>query len=80
MANMANSPETGGGRVFLFHIMFGVVAVLLRLPRRLLLGLLLFILGLLLLELVHPTPRNLPHRGAGTGLRATPPPVAHVAR
>ncbi len=66
--------------MFLFHIMFGVVAVLLRLPRRLLLGVLLFILGLLLLELLHPTPRNLPHRGAGTGLRATPPPVAHVAR
>jgi hypothetical protein len=66
--------------VFLFHIMFGVVAVLLRLPRRLLLGVLLFILGLLLLELVHPTPRTVPHRGAVTGLRGTPPPVAHVAR
>ena len=62
--------------MFLFHIMFGVVAVLLRLPRRLLLGLLLFILGLLLLELVHPTPRNAPYRGAATGLRATPQPVA----
>ncbi len=66
--------------MFLFHIMFGVVAVLLRLPRRLLLGVLLFILGLLLLELVHPTPRNVPYRGAVTGLRGTPPPVAHVAR
>ena len=66
--------------MFLFHIMFGVVAVLLRLPRRLLLGLLLFILGLLLLELVHPTPRNLPHRGAVTGLRATSPTAARVAR
>lgn len=62
--------------MFLFQIMFGVVAVLLRLPRRLLLGVLLFILGLLLLELVHPTPRNVPQRGARTGLRATPPPVA----
>lgn len=61
--------------MFLFHIMFGVVGVLLRLPRRLLLGLLLFILGLLLLELVHPTPRNVPQRGAVTGLRATPPRV-----
>ena len=56
--------------------MFGVLGVLLRLPRRLLLGLLLFILGLLLVELVHPTPRNVPQRGAVTGLRATPPPVA----
>ncbi len=66
--------------MFLFQIMFGVLGVLLRLPRRLLLGLLLFILGLLLLELVHPTSRNVPHRGAVTGLRSTPPPVAHVAR
>ena len=67
--------------MFLFQMMFGVLGVLLRLPRRLLLGLLLFILGLLLLELVHPTPRNAPHRGAGTGLRATPPPIAsRVAR
>ncbi len=66
--------------MFLFHIMFGVLGVLLRLPRRLLLGLLLFILGLLLLELVHPTPRNVPQRGAVTGLRATSPPVARVAR
>jgi hypothetical protein len=58
-----------------------VLGVLLRLPRRLLLGLLLFILGLLLLELVHPTPRNVPRRGAGTGVRATPPPTAtRVAR
>ncbi len=79
MANMANSPEEGG-RVFLFQIMFGVVAVLFRLPRRLLLGLLLFVLGLLLLELVHPAPRNVPYRGAVTGLRATPPPVTHGAR
>ena len=62
--------------MFLFQIMFGVFGVLLRLPRRLLLGLLLFVLGLLLLELVHPTPRNVPERGAVTGLRATPPPVA----
>ena len=62
--------------MFLFQIMFGVVGVLLRLPRRLLLALLLFILGLLLLDLVHPTPRNVPYRGAATGLRATPPPVA----
>jgi hypothetical protein len=62
--------------VFLFQIMFGVVGVLLRLPRRLLLGLLLFILGLLLLELVCPTPRNMPQRGAATKLSATPPPVA----
>jgi hypothetical protein len=52
-----------------------VVAVLLRLPRRLLLGLLLFILGLLLLQLVHPTPRDVPQRGAVSGLRATPSPV-----
>jgi hypothetical protein len=65
--------------VFLFQIMFGVVGVLLRLPRRLLLGLLLFILGLLLLELVHPTPRKVPQRGAVTGLRAAPPPVASRA-
>jgi hypothetical protein len=58
-----------------------VVGVLLRLPRPLLLGLLLFILGLLLLELVHPTPRNVPQRGAVTGLRTNPPPVAtRVAR
>jgi hypothetical protein len=58
-----------------------VLGMLLRLPRRLLLGLLLFILGLLLLELVHPTPRNVPQRGIGTGLRATPPPNARrVAR
>lgn len=62
--------------MFLFHIMFGVVAVLLRLPRRLLLGLLVFVLSLLLLELVHPTPRNVPYRGAATGLKATTPPVA----
>jgi hypothetical protein len=62
--------------VFLLQIMSGVLGVLLRLPRRLLLGLLLFILGLLLLELVHPTPRNMPQRVAGTGLRATPPPIA----
>ena len=62
--------------MFLFQIMFGVVGVLLRLPRRLLLGLLLFILGLLLLELVHPMPRNVPQRGAVTGLRGTPPPAA----
>jgi hypothetical protein len=58
-----------------------VLGVLLRLPRRLLLGLLLFIFGLLLLELGHPTPRNVPQRGGGTGLRATPPPIAgRVAR
>ena len=62
--------------MFLFQIMFGVVGVLLRLPRRLLLGLLVFILGLLLLELVQPTPPNMPQRGAVTRLRATPPPVA----
>ncbi len=79
MANMANSLSEGG-RVFLFQIMFGVLGVLLHLPRRLLLGLLLFILGLLLLELVHPTPRNVPQRGAATGLRAIRPPVARVAR
>ncbi len=66
--------------MFLFHIMFGVVAVLLRLPRRLLLGLLLFVLGLLLLELVHPTPRNVPYRGAATGLRATPPVASRTVR
>ena len=67
--------------MFLFQIMFGVLGVLLRLPRRLLLGLLLFSLALLLLELVHPTPRNVPQRAAGTGLRTTPPPIAsRVAR
>ena len=66
--------------MFLFQIMFGVVGVLLRLPRRLLLGLLLFILGLLLLELAHPTPRNVPQRGAVSGPWATSAPVAHVAR
>ncbi len=65
--------------MFLFQSMFGVVGVLLRLPRRLLLGLLLFILGLLLLELVHPTPRNVPQRGAATGVGATPPPIASRA-
>lgn len=63
--------------MFLFQIMFGVLGVLLRLPRRLLLAVLLFILGLLLLELVHPTPRSVPQRAAVTGLRATAQPVAN---
>jgi len=61
--------------VFLFQIMFGVLGLLLRLPRGLLLGLVLFILGLVLLELVTPTPRNVPQRAAVTQPRATPPPV-----
>jgi hypothetical protein len=65
--------------VFLLQIMFGVLGVLLRLPRRLLLGLLLFVLGLLLLELVHPTRRNVPQRAAVTGGRASSPPVASRA-
>lgn len=65
--------------MFLFQIMFGVLGALLRLPRRLLLGLLLFVLGLLLLELVHPTRRSVPQSAAVTGLRATPPPVASRA-
>lgn len=67
--------------MFLLQIMFGVLGVLLRLPRRLLLGLVLFILGLVLLELMLPTPRNVPQCAAVTRLRATPPPVAsRVAR
>jgi len=61
--------------VFLLQIMFGVLGVLLRLPRGLLLGLVLFVLGLVLLELVNPTPRTVPQRAAVTQLRATPPPA-----
>ncbi len=65
--------------MFLFQIMFGVLGVLLRFPRRLLLGFLLFVLGLLLIELVHPTPRNVAQRVAASGLRASPAPVASRA-
>ncbi len=41
--------------VFLLQIAFGALGALLRLPRGLLLGLVLFLLGLVLLELVHPS-------------------------
>ena len=57
--------------MFLAQIVFSVIGVFLRLPRRLLLGLVLFVLGLVLLELVHPTPRNVPQRAGVT--RATAP-------
>ncbi len=41
--------------VFLLQIVFGALSALLRLPRGLLLGLVLFVLGLVVLELVHPS-------------------------
>lgn len=62
--------------MFLAQIVFSVIAVFLRLPRRLLLGLVLFVLGLVLLELVHPTPRNVPQRAGVTRPTATRPSVA----
>ncbi len=57
--------------MFLLQMMFGVVGVLLRLPRPLLLALVLFVLGLVLLELVHPSPRSAPERAAATNVSAT---------
>jgi hypothetical protein len=60
----------------LLQIMFGVLGVLARLPRRLLLGLVLFVLGLVLLELVHPSPRSVQQHApaARTTRQRTPPP------
>jgi hypothetical protein len=62
--------------MFLLQITMGIFGLLLRLPRRLLLGLVLFVLGLVLLELVHPTPRNVPQRAGVTRATATRPSVA----
>ncbi len=67
--------------MFLFQIMLGLLGLLLRLPRGLLLGLVLFLFGLVLVELVHPSPRHVPLRAAVTRLRASPPPAtSHVPR
>jgi hypothetical protein len=57
--------------VFLLQIMFGVLGVLLRLPRGLLLALVMFVLGLVLLELAFPSPRH-PAPRPITQLSATP--------
>jgi hypothetical protein len=63
----------GRVRVFLWQTMFGLVGVLLRLPRRILLGLVLFVFGLVLLELVHPSPQTgASHRAAVAQVSATP--------
>lgn len=62
--------------MFLLQIMFGTLGVLVRLPRRLLLGLVLFVLGLVLLELVHPSPRSVPQHATAapaTRQRTLPP-------
>ncbi len=56
--------------MFLFEIVFGVVGLLLRLPRRLLLGLVLLVLGLLLIELVHPAPSKVANLATGSSVRA----------
>ena len=67
-------------RVFLLQTVFGLVGVLLRLPRRILLGLVLFVLGLVLLELMHPSPQTgAPHRAADTRESATRGPRANRA-
>jgi hypothetical protein len=66
--------------VFLLQIMFGILGVLLRLPRALLLAILLFILGLVLLELAHPSPRHAPQRSSVTRPRGTPRPAARELR
>ncbi len=65
--------------MFLFHIMFGVVGLLLRLPRRLLLGLVLFVLGLVLLELVHPSPREPARRAAAAQVSGQIPEASRAA-
>lgn len=63
--------------MFLLQVMFGVLGVLVRLPRRLLLGLVLFVLGLVLLELAHPSPRSVPQHApaAGANRQRTLPPT-----
>ena len=65
--------------MFLVQIVFGVLGALVRLPRRFLLGLVLFVLGLVLLELVHPTPRRVPQRAAVTRLRRRSAPKRAVS-
>src|SRR6266511_4242966 len=67
-------PAAKGGVMFLLQVMFGVLGVLVRLPRRLLLGLVLFVLGLALIELGHPSPRSVPqHAPAAPGHPAENP-------
>lgn len=67
--------------MFLLQVMFGVLGVLVRLPRRLLLGLVLFVLGLVLLELAHPS-RSVPQHApaAANRQRPLPPPRARDPR
>ena len=69
--------------MFLLQIMFGALGVLVRLPRRLLLGLVLFVLGLVLIELAHPSPRSVPqHAPAAPAARqrTLPPPGKRDSR
>ena len=66
--------------MFLLQTVFDILGLLFRLPRGLLLGLVLFVLGLVLLELVHPSPRNVAQHAAVAQLRAPPVGTSHVAR
>ena len=66
--------------MFLLQIVFDILGLLFRLPRGLLLGLVLFVLGLVLLELVHPSPRNVAQHAAVAQLRAPPVEMTHVAK
>ncbi len=69
-----------GEVMVLLQIMFGALGVLARLPRRLLLGLVLFVLGLVLLELVHPSPRSVQQHAPAARQRTPPPPGTRESR